>query len=68
MERLGKDGVGRLLLEVAEDNTSAIALYTECGFSTIGRRKKYYRRKSGREVDALVIERGLGSCVLGWGE
>lgn len=67
-DRLGDDGIGRLLLEVAEDNASAIALYRRCGFSEIGRRKKYYRRKSGREVDALVMERGLGTCVLGWGE
>ncbi|MDG4718691.1 MULTISPECIES: GNAT family N-acetyltransferase [Thalassospira] len=67
-DRLGDTGVGRLLLEVAEDNESAIALYRQRGFSFIGRRKKYYRRKSGREVDALVMERGLGSCVLGWGD
>jgi len=65
-ERLRETGVGRVLLEVAEDNASAIALYRHCGFTEIGRRKKYYRRKSGREVDALVMERDLGTCVLGW--
>lgn len=68
VDRLGDNGVGRLLLEVAEDNAPAIALYQQCGFTDIGRRKRYYRRKSGREVDALVMERGLGSCVLGWGD
>ncbi|MHC8491362.1 GNAT family N-acetyltransferase [Thalassospira sp. SM2505] len=68
VDRLGDNGVGRLLLEVAEDNAPAIALYRQCGFTDIGRRKRYYRRKSGREVDALVMERGLGSCVLGWGD
>ncbi len=65
-ERLRETGVGRVLLEVAEDNAPAIALYRHCGFAEIGRRKKYYRRKSGREVDALVMERDLGTCVLGW--
>lgn len=66
-DRLREDGVGRLLLEVAEDNAPAIALYRQLGFDEIGRRKNYYRRKSGRTVDALVMERGLGHCVLGWG-
>jgi len=67
-DRLRENDIGRLLLEVAEDNAPAIALYRQCGFDEIGRRKKYYRRKSGREVDALVMERSLGYCVLGWGD
>lgn len=66
-DRLREEGVGRLLLEVAEDNAPAITLYRQLGFDEIGRRKNYYRRKSGRAVDALVMERGLGHCVLGWG-
>ena len=67
-DRLRETGVGRVLLEVADDNAPAIALYRYCGFTEIGRRKKYYRRQSGRQVDALVMERDLGSCVLGWGD
>ncbi len=67
-ERLRETGVKRVLLEVADDNAPAIALYRHCGFTEIGRRKKYYRRKSGREVDALVMVRDLGVCVLGWGD
>lgn len=67
-DRLRENEVGRVLLEVAEDNAPAIALYRHCGFIEIGRRKNYYRRKSGREVDALVMERELGRCVLGWGD
>ena len=67
-DRLRETGVGRVLLEVADDNAPAIALYRDCGFAEIGRRKRYYRRKSGREVDALVMERDLGACVLGWGD
>lgn len=66
-ERLRENDVGRLLLEVAEDNVPAIGLYRHLGFDEIGRRKNYYRRKSGRMVDALVMERALGRCVLGWG-
>ena len=58
----------RFYLEVAEDNAPAIALYQQTGFAEIGRRKNYYRRKSGRTCDALVMERSLGYCALGWGE
>ncbi|MEK9844083.1 GNAT family N-acetyltransferase [Thalassospira sp.] len=67
-DRLRENGIGRLLLEVAEDNAPAIALYQQTGFTEIGRRKNYYRRKSGRTCDALVMERSLGYCALGWGE
>ncbi|MDP2699327.1 GNAT family N-acetyltransferase [Thalassospira sp.] len=67
-ERLRDGSVNRLLLEVAEDNSAAIALYRSCGFEETGRRKEYYRRKTGRRVDALVMERKLGVCALGWGD
>lgn len=66
-DRLCENGARRLLLEVAEDNGPAIALYRHLGFEEVGCRKNYYRRKSGRAVDALVMERGFGHCVLGWG-
>ena len=67
-DRLRDKRIGRLLLEVAEDNAPAIALYLQYGFEEVGRRKNYYRRKSGREVDALVMEHTHGHCVLGWGD
>lgn len=54
--RLANSGVTRLLLEVAQDNSSAIALYNVSGFKEIGRRKGYYRRAGGMTVDALVME------------
>jgi len=54
---LQKQGVNRLLLEVACDNEAAIALYRKLGFAEIGRRREYYRRKAGPRVDALVMER-----------
>ncbi len=44
-------GCDRALLEVAADNVSALALYTDAGFETIDRRARYY---SG-DKDALVM-------------
>ncbi|OSQ40346.1 GNAT family N-acetyltransferase [Thalassospira mesophila] len=54
---LQKQGVERLLLEVACDNEAAIALYRKSGFAEIGRRRGYYRRNGGPAMDALVMER-----------
>jgi [ribosomal protein S18]-alanine N-acetyltransferase len=49
-------GATRMLLEVAADNTAAIALYEAYGFTVINRRTDYYRRGT----DALVMELPLG--------
>ncbi|MDR0808186.1 MAG: GNAT family N-acetyltransferase [Gemmobacter sp.] len=46
-------------LEVAVDNTAAIALYTAGGFAVTGRRPRYYRHPDGTPLDALVMARGL---------
>lgn len=48
-------GADRMLLEVAEDNTAALALYRAHGFVEIARRERYYR--SG--ASALVLQRPL---------
>jgi ribosomal-protein-alanine N-acetyltransferase len=45
-------GTQRLLLEVAADNTAALALYTSFGFARQGIRRHYYRRPQGPSVDA----------------
>lgn len=45
-------GTQRLLLEVAADNTAALALYTSCGFTRQGIRRHYYRRAQSPAVDA----------------
>lgn len=58
-ERLRASNVTRMLLEVAVDNDPAIALYTQNGFSEVGRRKGYYARRNSAPVDALVLERLL---------
>ena len=47
-----RDGASRVLLEVADDNEAALALYARHGFAEIDRRPGYYR--DGR--DALVLE------------
>lgn len=48
-------GADRLLLEVAESNEGARALYTAAGFAEIARRARYY----AGGVDALVLARDL---------
>jgi len=40
---LKDSGCDEIFLEVAEDNTAAIALYKNAGFAPIGRRPGYYR-------------------------
>ena len=47
-------GARRMLLEVDAENTVAILLYTASGFTSLSRRRGYYR---GR--DALVMERDI---------
>lgn len=45
----------RLLVEVAQDNVAALALYRASGFEQVGRRRGYYPRARGAAVDALVL-------------
>ena len=49
---LWSKGVTSLTLEVRASNESAIALYTQLGFTQVGRRPNYY--KNPRE-DALIL-------------
>ncbi len=53
-------GARSLFLEVASDNSAALALYRAAGFSPVGERPAYYRRAAGA-VDALVLRRDLNS-------
>ncbi|WP_246139463.1 ribosomal protein S18-alanine N-acetyltransferase [Falsiphaeobacter marinintestinus] len=48
-------GAEQAFLEVATDNTAAIALYEACGFAHSGTRRGYYRREHGPAVDAIVM-------------
>jgi ribosomal-protein-alanine N-acetyltransferase len=47
------EDIGRLLLEVREDNAAALAFYAAQGFVELDRRPRYYRDGTG----AVVLER-----------
>ena len=49
--------VESLLLEVRADNTAAIALYEQQGFTVIHTRKSYYQAAHQPAVDALIMQR-----------
>ncbi|MFW8595667.1 GNAT family N-acetyltransferase [Cribrihabitans neustonicus] len=48
-------GALEALLEVAEDNAPAQALYHACGFALCGRRPGYYPREGRAAADALLM-------------
>ena len=50
-------GAERIFLEVRPSNPVAQQLYESVGFTTIGRRPRYYPAKGGRE-DAIVMALG----------
>jgi ribosomal-protein-alanine N-acetyltransferase len=54
-----EQGGTSVFLEVGEHNEAAVALYGKCGFSTISRRKGYYRGADGSSMDALVMRLNL---------
>ena len=53
-------GSEAMFLEVAADNTAAIALYVATGFARVGLRKGYYPHPDGAR-DAVVMRRALNS-------
>jgi len=55
---LSERRIARLFLDVAEDNSTALSLYRNCGFDIVGRRKNYYIHPEGRK-DALVMKKSL---------
>jgi ribosomal-protein-alanine N-acetyltransferase len=60
-ERLAEAGRSRLVLEVAEDNAAALALYDRASFAQVGRRLGYYKRVAGGTAAAIVLARTLHS-------
>jgi len=46
-------------LDVAADNTAALALYARMSFGQSGRRKAYYTRENRSPVDAILMTRAL---------
>lgn len=57
ISRLPHMRLSSLLLEVRPSNAAAVHLYTDLGFSEIGRRRGYYpaRAEDGGREDALVM-------------
>ncbi|HEX8226137.1 MAG TPA: ribosomal protein S18-alanine N-acetyltransferase [Allosphingosinicella sp.] len=51
-------GAERLHLEVRDGN-HAIKLYSNAGFSEVGRRKQYYRGSDGQVYDALTLAKSV---------
>lgn len=58
-------GAARVLLEVAEDNAAARALYARRNFEIVGRRPNYYRRSARPAIDALILrwQRSAGDAI-----
>lgn len=52
-------GADRAFLEVAEDNTRALALYRQVGWRESGCREGYYTRKTGEKLAAFLFEKTL---------
>jgi len=52
-------GATRITLEVATDNAAARALYAAAGYARAGLRPRYYRRRDGARVDALILAKTL---------
>ncbi|ETX15187.1 alanine acetyltransferase [Roseivivax halodurans JCM 10272] len=52
-------GVVRTVLDVAEDNLSARALYTRHGYEETARRAGYYPRRDGPAAAALLMSRTM---------
>ncbi len=52
-------GATTAFLEVAANNTGAIALYHAAGFVDSGRRRNYYRGPEGERIDALILQIAL---------
>lgn len=59
LERARLVGAASMFLEVRAGNTAALALYQDCGFEGIGRRKAYYPAEDGGREDAIVMRRKL---------
>lgn len=55
LSKMKEQQVRRILLDVAENNISAIKLYSRYGFSENGRRRRYYENK----IDALLMSKAL---------
>lgn len=59
-QKLAREGGAETaFLEVAADNTAALALYQSDGFAPCGHRAGYYSRQNSVNVDAIVMRKSL---------
>ncbi len=56
-------GTAVLFLEVAADNIPALNLYAAEGFEEAGRRRGYYPRAAGPDMDAVILRLTLTSAA-----
>jgi ribosomal-protein-alanine N-acetyltransferase len=54
-------GAQPIFLEVSEDNSAALALYSGPGFLPVGRRRGYYRTAAGAKDAVVLRRRGMGN-------
>lgn len=47
--------MGRIFLEVGQENQPAIALYRQCGFEPVGERPDYYRKPGEMPENAIIM-------------
>lgn len=59
LRQAGNAGARAIFLEVDEGNAPAIALYRRLGFSKVGERVGYYRRRDGSRATASVMRKSL---------
>ncbi len=62
LARMAGAGARRVHLEVAEDNSAAIAFYRALEFRPVGRRAGYYRGRDGTVIGALLLSRPLAAA------
>lgn len=58
LDLAARSGAQSMFLEVSDQNTAAMALYTGAGFEVAGRRAGYYETSAGRQ-DALIMRLAL---------
>lgn len=52
-------GAAEGVLEVAEDNAPALALYRQAGWREVGQRRGYYRRRNEDPANALILRKSF---------
>jgi len=62
-EQAREHALQRVILEVADTNTAAKALYISNGYQKIAIRKNYYTFPNGSHADAIVMEKHLSNIA-----